>query len=149
MYQYLIFYVLTLLLLVKLISNGYWNDLFSQCSLTSTLNSQKFGKVNLQSFSLDDKNLKGTVHFSFSFFFFLEKDCLRINRSVRHILAILFCKFKRQLLWNKEKCFVFHFENSLCSWNNQILSDVEMSWHHQMPKYETWNWITCKINTAW
>ena len=28
---------------------------------------------------------------------------------VRYILATLFCMSKREHLWNKEKCFLFHF----------------------------------------
>ena len=29
---------------------------------------------------------------------------------------------KREHLSNKEKCFLFHFESSFCSWDNQILT---------------------------
>ena len=38
--------------------------------------------------------------------------------SVHHIFASLFCKFKGEYLWNKEKCFLFHFESSFNSWDN-------------------------------
>ena len=37
-------------------------------------------------------------------------------------LANLFCMPKRQHLWNKEKYFLFHFESSFCSRDNQILT---------------------------
>ena len=33
----------------------------------------------------------------------------------------IFCMSKRVHLWNKEKCFSFHFESSVRSWDNQIL----------------------------
>ena len=29
---------------------------------------------------------------------------------------------KREHLWNKEECFLFHLESSFCSWDNQILT---------------------------
>ena len=57
--------------------------------------------------------------FSFSFlFFFLNwfKGC------ACHIFASLFFMSKREHLWNKEKCFLFHFESSFRSWDNQILT---------------------------
>ena len=41
---------------------------------------------------------------------------------VCHIFAGSFCKSKREHLWNKEKCFLFHFKSSFHSWNNQILT---------------------------
>ena len=42
--------------------------------------------------------------------------------SVRYIFTSLFCMSKREGLWNKEKCFLFHFESSFRSWDNQILN---------------------------
>ena len=39
----------------------------------------------------------------------------------RYIFVSLFFKSKRQNLWNKEKCFLFHFKISFGSWENQIL----------------------------
>ena len=39
---------------------------------------------------------------------------------VRHIFTSLFCMSKREDLWNKEKCFLFHFERFFRSWDNQI-----------------------------
>ena len=32
-------------------------------------------------------------------------------------------------LWNKEKCFLLHFQSSLHSWNNQILTFHVFKWH--------------------
>ena len=40
----------------------------------------------------------------------------------RYIFAILFCMSKRVSWWNKEKCFLFHFENLFGSRDNQILT---------------------------
>ena len=37
-------------------------------------------------------------------------------------LLVCFVRSKRKDLWNKEKCFLFHFESSFRSWNNQILN---------------------------
>ena len=55
--------------------------------------------------------------FDISFFMFQYlKGC------VRYIFTSLFCMSKWEDLWNKETCFVFHFENSFRSWDNQILS---------------------------
>ena len=41
---------------------------------------------------------------------------------VRYIFTSLLCMPKREDLWNKEKCFLFHFECSFRSWDNQILN---------------------------
>ena len=41
---------------------------------------------------------------------------------VHYIFANLFCLSKREHLGNKEKCFLFHFESSFHSWDNQILN---------------------------
>ena len=37
-------------------------------------------------------------------------------------LIVLFCMSKREQSWSKEKCFLFHFESSFCSWDNQVLT---------------------------
>ena len=41
---------------------------------------------------------------------------------VHYIFARSLCMSKRQHLWNKEKCFLFHFESYFHSWDNQILT---------------------------
>ena len=46
----------------------------------------------------------------------LNKGC------VSYIFTNLFCMSKRKNLWSKEKCFLFHFESSFHSWDNQILN---------------------------
>ena len=61
---------------------------------------------------------------------------------VRYIFASLFCVSKREHFRNKEKYFLFHFKSSFHSWDNQVLIkflDIQISWHHQMPKHETQN----------
>ena len=44
-----------------------------------------------------------------------------LKGCVCYIFASLFCLPKREYLWNKEKCFLFYFESSFPSWDNQIL----------------------------
>ena len=38
------------------------------------------------------------------------------------LLKVVFLTSKREHLWNKEKCFLFHLEISLHSWDNQIFT---------------------------
>ena len=47
---------------------------------------------------------------------------LKVKVCVRYIFASLFGISRREHLWNKEKCFLFHFESSFRSWDNQILT---------------------------
>ena len=60
-----------------------------------------------------------------------------------YIFTGLFCISAREHLWNKEKCFLFHFESSFHSWDNQILTfHVFSNLSYEvvkMPKHETWN----------
>ena len=59
----------------------------------------------------------GVCYPSYQLFSFVTfKGC------VRYIFASLFCKFKGEYLWNKEKCFSYQFESSFRSWDNQILT---------------------------
>ena len=44
-----------------------------------------------------------------------------LKGRVCYIFTSLFCMPKREDLRNKEKCFLFHFESSFSSWDNQIL----------------------------
>ena len=49
----------------------------------------------------------------------------QLRGCVRYILTSLFCMPEREDLWNKEKCFLFHFVSffhSFCFWDNQILN---------------------------
>ena len=41
---------------------------------------------------------------------------------VRYIFATLFCMSKREHLWQKQKLFLFHFDSSFRSWDNQLLT---------------------------
>ena len=66
-------------------------------------------------------------------------DEMIFKGCVCYVLASLFCMSKREHSWNKEKCFLFHFENSFRSWDNFNFSDIQMTWRHQMPKHETQN----------
>ena len=43
-----------------------------------------------------------------------------IKGCVPYIFASLFFMAKREHLWNKEECFLFHLESSFHSWDNQI-----------------------------
>ena len=45
-----------------------------------------------------------------------------LSPIVHYIFANLFCMSQREQLWNKEICFLFHFESSFCSWDKQIFN---------------------------
>ena len=47
---------------------------------------------------------------------------LIVKGCVHYIFASLFCKSKSEHSWSKEKCFLFHYECSFHSWDNQILT---------------------------
>ena len=47
---------------------------------------------------------------------------INFKSCVQYIFASLFFTCKREHLWNKKKCFLFHFKSSFCFWNNQILT---------------------------
>ena len=51
-----------------------------------------------------------------------ESSLNNLKGCVRYIFAGLFCMYKREHFRNKEKCFLFHFESSSRSWDNQILT---------------------------
>ena len=51
---------------------------------------------------------------------FHDKKVLKVVSTT--FLLVCFFASKREHLWNKEKCFWFHFENSFRSWDNQILT---------------------------
>ena len=57
---------------------------------------------------------------------FIFKDLLTssiiFKGRVCYIFLSLFCMSKREDLWNKEKCFLFHFESSFHFWDNKILN---------------------------
>ena len=67
---------------------------------------------------------------------FLIKDC------VRYIFANLFCMSKKEHLRKKNKCFLFHFENSFRSENNQIFTSQVFSRRYKLSERETWNCFT-------
>ena len=93
---------------------------------------------------------KGLRDLKITFF----KGCVYIFLCLHYcyIFASLFCKSKREHFWNKVKCFLFRFEFSFRSWDNQIQTFTQMSWQHQMPKHETrstFYWITWEGNPVW
>ena len=60
------------------------------------------------------------------------------DKSSQNLAKYLFCKSEGEHCWNKEKCFLFHFKSSFCSWDfcssNLNSSNIQMAWCHQMPK---------------
>ena len=79
---------------------------------------------------------------------------LKLKGCVRYIFSSLVSMSNKEHLWNRKKCFLFHFESSFRSWDNQIFkfSDIPMSWRHQMPKHDAQNtfyWITWEVITVW
>ena len=75
---------------------------------------------------------------------------MEVKGCVCYIFTSLFYMPKREDLWNKEK-FLFYFENFFRFWDNQILlkfSDIQMSWHHQMPNW-VWNTKPILLNNLW
>ena len=56
-----------------------------------------------------------------------------IKGCVHYIFTSLFCIPEIEDWWNKEKCFLFHFESSFCSWDNQIL-DFQIFQFHDVIK---------------
>ena len=74
-----------------------------------------------------------------------------VEFCVCYIFTSLFCISKREVLWNKGKCFLFHFKSSFHSWDFNF-SDTQMSWRYQMLKDEirnTFHWITWEAKTVW
>ena len=66
---------------------------------------------------------------------------LKFKGCVRYIFASVSCISKREHLWNKETIFLFHFESSFRSWDNQILTFQIFKCHDVIKcpsvKYET------------
>ena len=76
-----------------------------------------------------------------------------VKGCVHYIFTSLFCISKKEDLRNKEKCFLFHFESSFCSGDNQILNFPIFKCHDVIKclsmKHKTFYWITCEANTVW
>ena len=64
----------------------------------------------------------------------------------------LFCMSKREHKWNKEKCFLFHFESSFHSGDNQILNFQIFKCHDikcpSTKQKNTFYRITWEVNTV-
>ena len=46
----------------------------------------------------------------------------KLKGCVGYIFTSLYFTYKKEHLWNKEECFLFHLKNSFRSWDNQSLS---------------------------
>ena len=58
-----------------------------------------------------------------------DKEPPWFKGCVHYIFASLFCMPIKELLWNKENCFLFHFESSFRSWENKILTFQIFKFH--------------------
>ena len=65
--------------------------------------------------------MKWVVKFSKGWNLSLSFSGTEVKGCFHYIVASLFCMSKREHFGNKEKCFLFHFENS-SFWDNQILT---------------------------
>ena len=74
------------------------------------------------------KKLFGKVLPNWLFLVPMLKGCFH------YFFASWFCKSKGEHLWNKEKCFLFHFRSSFRSWDNQILT-FEIFKYHDVIKF--------------
>ena len=57
---------------------------------------------------------------------------------VHYIFASMIFMSNREHLWNKEECFLFHFESSFRFWGNQILT-FQIFKCHDVSNAQTWN----------
>ena len=55
-------------------------------------------------------------------FSFIDIKSVFFKGCVCYIFFSLLCMSKREYLWNREKCFLFHFKISFHSWDNQSLT---------------------------
>ena len=83
-------------------------------------------------------------YFTISFF---NLEILDLKVVPATFLLICFVCLKERICETRKN--VFYFTLKFCSWDNQIfnISDIPMSWCHQMPMHETRNtfyWITCE-----
>ena len=88
--------------------NHAWKQIKSELQLLKSTSNYKFAN------DISDYIFDGRL-----FHIFGPKD---LKDCVHYIFASLFFMFKREHLWNKEKCFLFHLESSFCSWDDQILT---------------------------
>ena len=79
----------------------------------------------------------------------------KLGKGCAHdVFPSLFCISEKEHFWNKKKWFLFHFESSFRSWDNQVFnfSNIQFSWRHQVPKHEirnTFHWVTWEVNKVW
>ena len=99
-------------------------------------------------------NLQNSCFFTLNFFQFSNFPRFQsFKRSIRYMFASLFCKFKGEHLWSEEKYFLFNFEISFRSWDNQILTFQILKCHDVIKypnmKHEKLYWISWEVNTVW
>ena len=91
--------------------------------------------------------LRVTVTANFNFFVIGKLKVLSAT-----FLLFCFIMSKREPLWNKEKCFLFHFESSFRSWDDQVLTFQIFKFHDVIKcasmKHKTFYWITWEVNTS-
>ena len=109
------FYIpFSFLLTIKSDKDICLSDLSKSCfSLRCNINlCSSFNEVHLfiRSFSL-------YINFSF-----IDIKSVFFKGCVCYIFFSLLCMSKREYLWNREKCFLFHFKISFYSWDHQILT---------------------------
>ena len=71
-----------------------------------SLHAKPLGGIELKERTEKDENLREMLY--------------RVKGCLRYIFASLFCKSKKEHLWNLEKCFLFHFKNSFRFRENHI-----------------------------
>ena len=72
-------------------------------------------------------------------------DCIPLvvlKGRVGYISTSLFCMSKRQHIWNKEKCFLFHKSFLLLRKPNFRIIDIQVSWCHRQTRFRLKK--TCK-----
>ena len=53
---------------------------------------------------------------------YVTVEYIELKGCVGYIFTSLFCMPKGELFCNERKCYLFHFESSLYSWDNHILA---------------------------
>ena len=71
----------------------------------------------------------------YDIFWYLHNILQKLKDCVCYTFASLFFKTKKEHLWNREKCILFHLKNSFRFWDNQSLEFRIFNFH---------NIITCQ-----
>ena len=70
---------------------------------------------------------------------FHSSNRVTFKGCVHFIFTGLFCMSMRELFRNNEKCFLFHFESSFCSWGNQVLTFKTFEYRDVIKWLSIWN----------